>query len=49
MYLILDENSDIIVKSKGTFLSVSTDVFVITPNRQTFFFPETENLNFADL
>ena len=34
---------------KGTFLSQSTDVFVITPNRQTFFFPETENLKFSDL
>ena len=33
---------------KGTFLSESTDVFVITPNRQTFFFPETKNLNFGD-
>jgi hypothetical protein len=25
---------------KGTFLSESTDVFVITPNRRTFFFPK---------
>ena len=33
---------------KGMFLSESTDVFVITPNRRTFFFPETENLNFGD-
>ena len=33
---------------KGTFLSESTDVFVITSNRRTFFFPETENLNFGD-
>ena len=33
---------------KGTFFSESTDVFVITSNRQTFFFPETENLNFGD-
>ena len=32
---------------KGMFLSEGTDVFVITPNRQTFFFPETENLNFG--
>ena len=32
---------------KGTFFSESTDVFVITPNRLTFFFPETENLNFG--
>ena len=30
---------------KGTFLSESTDVFVITSNRQTFFFPEAEKLN----
>ena len=33
---------------EGTFLSDSTDVFVITPNRRTFFFPETENFNFGD-
>ena len=33
---------------KGTFLLESTDIFVITPNRQTFFFPETEKLNFGD-
>ena len=33
---------------KGTFLSESTDVSVITSNRRTFFFPETENLNFGD-
>ena len=33
---------------KGTFLSEDTDVFVRTPNRRTFFFPETENLNFGD-
>ena len=26
---------------KGTFLSEDADVFVITPNRRTFFFPET--------
>ena len=32
---------------KGTFFSESIDVFVITPNRRTFFFPETENLNFC--
>ena len=34
--------------SKGTFLSENTDVFVITSNRRTFFFTETENLNFGD-
>ena len=34
--------------SKGTFLSEDNDVFVKTPNRQTFFFPETENLNFGN-
>ena len=34
---------------KGTFFSeIGTDFFVITPNRRTFFFPETENLNFGD-
>ena len=33
---------------KGTFFKESTDVFVITSNRRTFFFPETENLNFGD-
>ena len=32
---------------KGTFLPESTDVFVITPNRRTFFFPETENWIFV--
>ena len=34
--------------SKGTFLSESTGGFVLTPNRLTFFFPETENSNFGD-
>ena len=34
--------------SKGTFLLESTDAFVTTPNRRTFFFPETENFNFGD-
>ena len=33
---------------KGTFLSEDTDVFVISPNRRTFYFPELENLNFGD-
>ena len=33
---------------KGMFLSEDTDVFVTTPNRRTFFFPEIENLNFGD-
>ena len=33
---------------KGTFFSESTDVFVITSNKRTFSFPETENLNFGD-
>ena len=33
---------------KGIFLSESTDMIVITPSRQTFFFPETPNLNFGD-
>ena len=33
---------------KGTFLSEDTDVFVISPNRQTFHFPEVDNLNFGD-
>ena len=36
-----------LVPGKGTFLSESTDVFVTTPNRLTFFFPETESLNFG--
>ena len=31
------------IQVTGTFLSESTDVFIITPSRQTFFFPETEN------
>ena len=34
--------------NKGTFLSEDTDVFDITPKRRTFFFPESENLNFDD-
>ena len=33
---------------KGSFLSEDADVFVITPKRRTFFFPETEHLNFDD-
>ena len=33
---------------KGSLLSENADVFAITPNRQTFFLPETENLNFGD-
>ena len=36
------------VNSKGTILSENTNVLVITSNRLTFFFPETENLNFGD-
>ena len=46
--LIIDENESMDQNDKGTFLSDDTDVFVITPNRQTFFFAETENLNFGD-
>ena len=34
----------VLLVGKGAFLSESTDVFVVTPNRRTFFFPETENL-----
>ena len=37
-----------LVQCKGTFLSEDNYVFVKTPNRRTFFFPETENLNFGD-
>ena len=33
---------------KSTFLSTGADIFVITPNRRTFFFPEIENLKFED-
>ena len=33
---------------KSTFLSEDTDVFVISSNRQTFYFPELENLNSVD-
>jgi hypothetical protein len=29
-------------------VSKGTDVFFITPNKETFFFPETETLNFGD-
>ena len=34
---------------RGTFLAEDTNVFAITSNRRTFFFTETENLNFGDL
>ena len=44
-YLYLSPNSII---DKATFLSEGTDFFVVTPNKRTFFFPETENLNFGD-
>ena len=37
-----------VAKVKGPFLSEGTDVFVISPNRRTFYFPELENLNFGD-
>ena len=37
------------ILDKGMFLSEDTDVFIITYYRRTFFFPETENLNFGDL
>ena len=33
---------------KVRFFSESTDAFVTTLNIRTFFFPETENLNFGD-
>ena len=33
---------------KGMFSLESIGVFVITPNRATFFFPEIKNLNFGD-
>ena len=33
---------------KGTFFSESTVAFVRTPKTLTFFFSETENLNFGD-
>ena len=46
---ILYQNFEIfVITHKGTFLSERTDVFVITPNRRTFFFPETEIFNFGD-
>ena len=35
-------------KLKGAFLSEDTDVFVMSPNRQTFYFPQIKNLNFGD-
>ena len=41
------QNQPFSLVQKGTFLSEYTDVFVITPSRQTFFFPETKNLNFG--
>ena len=33
---------------KGTFLSEDNDAFIKIPNIRTFFFPETENLNFGN-
>ena len=46
---VLEEKDDLVQINvediKGLFLSENTDVFVITPNRKTMFFPETENLN----
>ena len=33
---------------KGKFLSEDTDVFVTSPNRWTFYFPELKKLNFCD-
>ena len=42
---IRSNEQDVILK--GTFFAESTDVFVTIPNRRTFFFPETENLNFG--
>ena len=33
------------INIKGKFLSEDTDVFVISPNRPTFYFPELENLS----
>ena len=38
----------VLTLGKGTFFSESADVFVITSNRRTFFFPETKDLNFGD-
>ena len=35
-------------QDKGTFLSEDIDVFVISPNKRTFYFPKLENLNFGD-
>ena len=49
---VLEEKDDLVQIDvediKGLFLSEDTDVFIITPNRRTFYFPETENLNFSD-
>ena len=57
--MVAPEKNPCIVKSRATFFpdyrvlgegmvfSESTDVFVVTSNRGTFFFPETEN--FGDL
>ena len=47
--MLLENKVGVILSThKGTFLSESSDVFVITPNGLTFFFPETEHLNFED-
>jgi hypothetical protein len=36
------------LSDKGTFCQKMLIFFFITSNRRTFFFPETENLNFGD-
>ena len=47
-YSCHDNAHQLCEKCKGTFLSESTYVFIITLNRQTFFFTKTEDLNFGD-
>ena len=37
-----------VAKVIGPFLSEGTDVFVMSPKRRTFYFPELENLNCGD-
>ena len=44
----LQSNYLLTPSAKGDFYSEDTDAFVITSNRRTFFFLETENLNFGD-
>ena len=48
LHFNLNARHEIQTVNKCMFLSEDTDVFVISPNKQTFHFPEIENLKFGD-